>query len=171
VGTQISSRTPEGIPGRCPVCRERYRIERSLAGDATCPRCGSLVWPREAAVPSRVGHAFRLFAAALRTMRRVPGWAYAPALDRLTRMPRRQAARQVERLAAVLVAEEEEDHTALSRGAIAEKLAYVGLTVPAIKQVVDAFAEWRELEAARRRIGWWGRLKRRVVGPPLLLAH
>jgi acyl carrier protein len=41
----ISSRTPEGAPGRCPVCGKDVRIESSLiAGDAPCPNCGTLLW-------------------------------------------------------------------------------------------------------------------------------
>ena len=48
----MSSRTPEGRPGRCPVCGGAYRIEASLPpGDAVCPRCGALVWPRAKSVP------------------------------------------------------------------------------------------------------------------------
>lgn len=41
----ISSRTPEGLPNRCPICRKNVMIEVSLLfGDATCPNCGSLLW-------------------------------------------------------------------------------------------------------------------------------
>lgn len=41
----ISSRTPEGESARCPLCRAEVRVEPSvLFGDATCPRCGSLLW-------------------------------------------------------------------------------------------------------------------------------
>ena len=41
----ISSRTPEGMPGRCPVCGHAVRIEVSQPfGDAPCPACGSLLW-------------------------------------------------------------------------------------------------------------------------------
>ncbi len=41
----ISSRTPEGQPNRCPVCDANVCIDPSpLFGDATCPRCGSLLW-------------------------------------------------------------------------------------------------------------------------------
>jgi hypothetical protein len=43
----VSSRTPEGIPNRCPVCGSEMRIEPSMpGGDAPCPKCGSLVWFR-----------------------------------------------------------------------------------------------------------------------------
>lgn len=41
----ISSRTPEGLPNRCPLCRKDVVIEPSLLfGDATCPSCGQLLW-------------------------------------------------------------------------------------------------------------------------------
>ena len=41
----ISSRTPEGHPNRCPVCRRRLRLSPSgPIADAPCPHCGSLVW-------------------------------------------------------------------------------------------------------------------------------
>jgi serine/threonine protein kinase len=41
----ISSRTPEGLPNRCPVCGTNVRIEPSNpAGDAPCPQCGHLLW-------------------------------------------------------------------------------------------------------------------------------
>jgi acyl carrier protein len=41
----ISSRTPEGEPGRCPLCGSDVRIEPSpLFGDAPCPNCGALLW-------------------------------------------------------------------------------------------------------------------------------
>jgi acyl carrier protein len=42
---EISSRTPEGLPGRCPICRLEVCVAPSvLFGDATCPHCGSLLW-------------------------------------------------------------------------------------------------------------------------------
>lgn len=41
----ISSRTPEGEPNSCPLCGAAVVVERSiLIGDATCPRCGQLLW-------------------------------------------------------------------------------------------------------------------------------
>ncbi len=41
----ISSRTPEGLPHRCPVCGKYASVEPSLqAGDAVCPSCGHLLW-------------------------------------------------------------------------------------------------------------------------------
>ncbi len=41
----ISSRTPEGRSGRCPVCRNRVCIEPSSpTGDAPCPSCGHLIF-------------------------------------------------------------------------------------------------------------------------------
>lgn len=41
-----SSRTPEGEPNRCPVCRQEVRIDPSHGPtqDAPCPHCGSLMW-------------------------------------------------------------------------------------------------------------------------------
>ncbi len=42
---QISSRTPEGRPNRCPFCDARVKLEPSTpTGDAPCPCCGSLLW-------------------------------------------------------------------------------------------------------------------------------
>jgi anti-anti-sigma factor len=41
----ISSRTPEGLPNRCPVCDDEFRLDPSSAtGDVPCPSCGTLVW-------------------------------------------------------------------------------------------------------------------------------
>ena len=41
----ISSRTPESIPQRCPICGEAAAIEPSYpGGDACCPACGHLLW-------------------------------------------------------------------------------------------------------------------------------
>jgi len=41
----VSSRTPEGEPATCPLCSANVIIEPSvLIGDATCPRCGHLLW-------------------------------------------------------------------------------------------------------------------------------
>lgn len=41
----ISSRTPEGSPGSCPVCGASIQVEPSdPAGDAPCPACGHLLW-------------------------------------------------------------------------------------------------------------------------------
>lgn len=41
----ISSRTPEGNPNHCPVCKKKICIEPSvLFGDAPCPNCGCLLW-------------------------------------------------------------------------------------------------------------------------------
>jgi uncharacterized paraquat-inducible protein A len=51
----ISSRTPEGVPNRCPVCGSTVRIEPSSpARDAPCPVCGSLLWfSRSTAIQTR----------------------------------------------------------------------------------------------------------------------
>ena len=41
---EISSRTPEGEPNRCPVCGKTVRLEPSgPIGDAPCPHCGHLL--------------------------------------------------------------------------------------------------------------------------------
>ncbi|NOX54519.1 MAG: hypothetical protein GXP27_08785 [Planctomycetes bacterium] len=41
----ISSRTPDGAFGRCPVCQKALRMTPSEpAGDAPCPHCGVLLW-------------------------------------------------------------------------------------------------------------------------------
>jgi hypothetical protein len=43
----VSSRTPEGWPHRCPICGADVRIEPSMPpGDAPCPWCGTLLWFR-----------------------------------------------------------------------------------------------------------------------------
>lgn len=40
----ISSRTPEGDPLQCSICREAFLLDTSSPlDDATCPRCGHLV--------------------------------------------------------------------------------------------------------------------------------
>jgi acyl carrier protein len=42
---RISSRTPEGVPGHCPLCDAVICLEPSgPVGDAPCPYCGSLLW-------------------------------------------------------------------------------------------------------------------------------
>ena len=52
----ISSRTPEGTPGRCPICGADVRIEPSnLTGDAPCPQCGALLWFKTGVAPRSVG--------------------------------------------------------------------------------------------------------------------
>ena len=42
----ISTRTPEGSPGECPVCGHDFAVEPSAfpTRDAPCPSCGCLVW-------------------------------------------------------------------------------------------------------------------------------
>jgi acyl carrier protein len=38
----ISSRTPEGVPSRCPLCAAEANVEYSDPGrDAACPSCGA----------------------------------------------------------------------------------------------------------------------------------
>jgi len=41
----VSSRTPEGRPNRCPICKATVYLEPSQPlGDAPCPACGSLLF-------------------------------------------------------------------------------------------------------------------------------
>jgi acyl carrier protein len=41
----VSSRTPEGLPHRCPICGKEAALEPSFpGGDSTCPSCGHLLW-------------------------------------------------------------------------------------------------------------------------------
>lgn len=45
----ISSRTPEGLPHRCPVCGQAARLDPSYpVDDSCCPHCGHLLfWLRD----------------------------------------------------------------------------------------------------------------------------
>jgi hypothetical protein len=50
----ISSRTPEGTPGRCPVCHHEIKIDPSKPTlDGPCPHCGHLLWFVEGRLTSR----------------------------------------------------------------------------------------------------------------------
>jgi acyl carrier protein len=41
----ISSRTPEGLPHRCPICAKIAALEPCYpGGDSVCPSCGHLLW-------------------------------------------------------------------------------------------------------------------------------
>lgn len=41
----ISSRTPEGLPHRCPICGQATALDPSFpGGDSVCPNCGHLLW-------------------------------------------------------------------------------------------------------------------------------
>ena len=52
----VSSRTPEGSPGTCPVCGTAVVVEPSRPfGDAPCTACGTLLWF------AAVGHEPRFF--------------------------------------------------------------------------------------------------------------
>lgn len=43
----VSTRTSEGCPCNCPVCgKQMVVIMCQPLGDATCPHCGALVYPR-----------------------------------------------------------------------------------------------------------------------------
>ncbi|MBA3315439.1 MAG: hypothetical protein M3552_00920 [Planctomycetota bacterium] len=45
-----STRTPEGMPNYCPVCRNEVWVEHSWpTQDAPCPHCGVLLWFDDAA--------------------------------------------------------------------------------------------------------------------------
>jgi acyl carrier protein len=51
----IASRTPEGVPNRCPVCGAELWVEPSNpALDAPCPQCGCLLWFDSAAIQQTV---------------------------------------------------------------------------------------------------------------------
>lgn len=51
----ISSRTPEGQPTFCPLCMANVVIDPSVfIGDATCPRCGQLLWFLQTAEAARL---------------------------------------------------------------------------------------------------------------------
>jgi acyl carrier protein len=42
---EISSRTPEGVPHRCPICGKVSAVDPSFPeGDSCCPSCGHLLW-------------------------------------------------------------------------------------------------------------------------------
>lgn len=52
----VSSRTPEGLPNRCPICGAHVTIEPSFPpGDAPCPSCGQLLWWLQEHLPDRLG--------------------------------------------------------------------------------------------------------------------
>lgn len=41
----VSSRTPEGLPSHCSLCRAETCLEFfDPADDASCPKCGCLLW-------------------------------------------------------------------------------------------------------------------------------
>ncbi len=45
INMTISSRTPQGEPTACPLCRAKVVVEPSvLIGDAPCPQCGQWLW-------------------------------------------------------------------------------------------------------------------------------
>jgi len=53
----VSSRTPEGLPGNCPLCGAKANIEFSdPAGDAPCPKCGYLLWASAQHIQSVARH-------------------------------------------------------------------------------------------------------------------
>lgn len=43
----IATRTTEGTPSSCPICGKQMIVSASIPlGDATCPHCGALIYPR-----------------------------------------------------------------------------------------------------------------------------
>jgi hypothetical protein len=52
---------------------------------------------------------------------------------------------------------------------MAELLADSELVPWMVRLVTAAYWEWRELDAELAQLGRWGRLKRRVFGPPLVV--
>jgi acyl carrier protein len=45
MASPISTRTPEGLPNRCPLCQADVTPDPSRPpGDAPCPACGKLLW-------------------------------------------------------------------------------------------------------------------------------
>ena len=43
---ETSSQTPEGTPHRCRICKKSFLVSRSITGDACCPNCNALIWPK-----------------------------------------------------------------------------------------------------------------------------
>lgn len=44
---EISTRTSEGLPSECTICGKQMIVSAcSPLGDAICPHCGSLIFPR-----------------------------------------------------------------------------------------------------------------------------
>jgi hypothetical protein len=93
----ISSRTPEGEPTRCPICGVLEAIEPSLfGGDAPCPSCGHLLWPRATSAADRLPRTRRSHAEAmLRSEPRRPMFGVAATLARQVRRVIRAARRRV----------------------------------------------------------------------------
>jgi hypothetical protein len=93
----ISSRTPEGEPIRCPICGILDVIEPSLfGGDAPCPSCGHLLWPRASLARERVPRTPRIDAeAVLRSEARRPMFGVAATLARQVRRVIRAARRRI----------------------------------------------------------------------------
>lgn len=52
----ISTRTPEGEPHLCPVCRKAASLEPCWpGGDSVCPSCGQLLWRFRNAIGVNLG--------------------------------------------------------------------------------------------------------------------
>lgn len=84
----ISSRTPEGVPHRCPICLSSVCLEPSLSErDAPCPACGHLLWFGDRTEPSGRSARPRVRKKTLRTGLEPQSLFAAFALLRLMRPP------------------------------------------------------------------------------------
>jgi hypothetical protein len=67
-----SSRTPEGDPVHCPICRKWAEVDPSAfpTADAPCPNCGALLWfCPPAAPPEKQGQEAHTSVEAMQRMR------------------------------------------------------------------------------------------------------
>src|SRR5262245_16406683 len=117
------SRAPEGEPNRCPVCGHDVWLEPSLAsGDATCPKCGQLLWfPMPAG--SLAFQRFRISDPGIRTKSR----AIAAILDRLIESEGLAAELREDILAAILE-REELGSTGIGRGVAVPHVKCAGIS-------------------------------------------
>lgn len=54
-----ASRTPEGLPHRCPVCGKTASLEPCYpGGDSVCPNCGQLLWLFRERIGTELGVSF-----------------------------------------------------------------------------------------------------------------
>ncbi len=101
----VSTRTPEGQPHRCPLCGKPVVMEPSRpAGDAPCPHCGCLLWFSNASGSDRIYgfHKFVITDSSVCTKTE----AIAAILDRLVGVGPLQAERREEVFAALLKREQ-----------------------------------------------------------------
>jgi hypothetical protein len=74
VMTTIASCTPEGQPRTCPVCGKVTTVDPCLFdGDATCGRCGSLLWPTADCPGNYIRSLQQIYVSALRKIKEVTG--------------------------------------------------------------------------------------------------